>query len=47
MASGRRTSHRRPRHMGISRGTVKNRLSNTYAKLGITSRAALKQFVLL
>ncbi len=34
-------------HMGISRGTVKNRLSNTYAKLGITSRAALKQFVLL
>ena len=28
-------------HMGISAGTVKNRLSSTYAKLGIASRAEL------
>ena len=33
-------------HMGISRGTVKNRLSTTYAKLGITSRSGLKEFML-
>lgn len=33
-------------HMGISRGTVKNRLSTTYAKLGITSRSELKEFML-
>ncbi len=29
------------RHMGISAGTVKNRLSSVYAKLGISSRAEL------
>ena len=34
-------------HLQISRGTVKNRLSSAYAKLGISSRAALRQFVLL
>lgn len=34
-------------HLQISRGTVKNRLSSAYAKLGISSRAALRQFMLL
>ena len=29
------------KHLGISAGTVKNRLSSTYAKLGISSRAEL------
>ena len=33
-------------HMGISRGTVKNRLSKVYAKLGIASRSELKDFML-
>ncbi len=34
------------RHIGVSRGTVKNRLSNAYAKLGVKNRAALKQHML-
>lgn len=34
------------RHMGVSRGTVKNRLSSVYAKLGIGSRAELARFML-
>lgn len=34
-------------HMGISRGTVKNRLSSAYAKLGVSSRAALKDYMLI
>lgn len=33
-------------HLGISKGTVKNRLSAVYAKLGITNRANLKDFML-
>lgn len=34
------------RHMGVSRGTVKNRLSSVYAKLGIGSRAELSRYML-
>ncbi len=34
------------KHLGVSAGTVKNRLSTTYAKLGITSRAELKDRML-
>lgn len=34
------------RHMGVSRGTVKNRLSSVYAKLGICSRAELARYML-
>ena len=34
------------RHMGVSRGTVKNRLSSVYAKLGIGSRAELARYML-
>ena len=34
------------RHMGVSRGTVKNRLSSVYAKLGICSRAELSRYML-
>lgn len=34
------------RHMGISAGTVKNRLSSAYAKLGVKSRAGLKEHML-
>ena len=34
------------RHMGISAGTVKNRLSSVYAKLDITSRAELTAHML-
>lgn len=34
------------KHMGISRGTVKNHLSNVYSKLGITTRSNLKDFML-
>ncbi len=33
-------------YIGLSRGTVKNRLSNVYSKLGITSRAELRSFML-
>ena len=33
-------------HMGVSRGTVKNRLSSVYAKLGIGSRAELARYML-
>ena len=33
-------------HLGISTGTVKNRLSMAYAKLGITSRAELTKYLL-
>lgn len=33
-------------YLGVSRGTVKNRLSSVYVKLGISSRAELKQFML-
>ena len=33
-------------HMGVSKGTVKNRLSSVYAKLGITSRSELAQYML-
>ncbi len=33
-------------HLGISAGTVKNRLSAAYAKLGIASRAELAQYML-
>ena len=32
--------------MGVSRGTVKNRLSSVYAKLGIQSRAELEKYML-
>ena len=32
-------------HLGISTGTVKNRLSMAYAKLGITSRAELTKYL--
>ncbi|WP_418829360.1 hypothetical protein [Paratractidigestivibacter sp.] len=32
--------------MGISAGTVKNRLSSAYAKLGVKSRAGLKEHML-
>lgn len=34
------------RHLGVSRGTVKNRLSSAYAKLGISSRAELAAHML-
>ncbi len=34
------------RHMGVSSGTVKNRLSSVYAKLGIASRAELAAHML-
>ena len=34
------------RHMGVSRGTVKNRLSSAYAKLGISSRSELARHML-
>ena len=34
------------RHMGVSAGTVKNRLSSAYAKLGISSRADLSRYML-
>lgn len=34
------------RHMGISAGTVKNRLSSAYAKLGISKRSELGRFML-
>ena len=33
-------------HMGVSRGTVKNRLSSTYVKLGVSGRSELAQFML-
>lgn len=33
-------------YLEVSRGTVKNRLSSAYAKLGIASRSELKQFML-
>ena len=33
-------------HLGVSRGTVKNRLSSAYAKLGISSRSELGRFML-
>ena len=33
-------------HMGVSRGTVKNRLSSVYAKLNITSRSELARYML-
>lgn len=33
-------------HMGVSRGTVKNRLSSVYVKLGIQSRSELARFML-
>ena len=33
-------------HMGVSRGTVKNRLSSAYAKLGISGRTELARFML-
>lgn len=33
-------------HLGVSKGTVKNRLSSVYAKLGISGRASLKDFML-
>ncbi len=34
------------RHMGVSSGTVKNRLSSVYAKLGIASRTELAAHML-
>ena len=33
-------------HMGVSRGTVKNRLSSVYVKLGIQSRSELEKYML-
>ena len=33
-------------HLGISTGTVKNRLSMAYAKLGIASRAEFTKYLL-
>lgn len=33
-------------HMELSRGTVKSHLSNTYAKLGVSSRGELKKYML-
>ena len=32
--------------MGVSRGTVKNRLSSVYVKLGIQSRSELEKYML-
>ena len=33
-------------HMGVSRGTVKNRLSSAYVKLGVSGRSELARFML-
>ena len=33
-------------HMGVSRGTVKNRLSSAYVKLGVSGRSELAKFML-